>query len=389
MYRFILILFFSYYIYAEGVTLLHPHKESIKKQTKDEIEAIYESEKNDWISPINLSLSTSKSTDSRYSKKAGASFSQDIYRFGGIRYQISYAKANRKYKLTNLKLEDSSYHEAIYNYILEIRKIKLQLKQASYQLQNKDLEIRIEKSKYKSGSGDITLLNRAIMDKNTQLQSMISLKNSRLNYERELYKITPIREYKIALPRFKLISKGNFIENNYAIKLSKMQQNIKKEQLNLTKSAYYPKVRFNSEVGYQEIENYGVTQVNDNYYSLGVSITIPIDFNRKSNIESKKLAYLKERLNEVDKRVEQKAIYSQIIQTIGNYRSYQAITRENIKLYSDILKSTKKGFKVGYKSGYDYKIIKNTYAIHKLDLKLYDIYIQQELLKLHFAIERG
>ena len=374
---------------ANELSLLYPHKERIKIQNEEEIEATAKSQKNDWISPLNLSLSSTKSSNIDLSQKAVISFSQDIYRFGGIKYQISYAKANKRYRLTNLKVENESYYQSIYSTVLEIRKLKLQLKQAKYQLKNKELEIRIQKEKYKSGTVDIVLLNQAIMDKNTQLQTMINLQNSMVKYQQELSKITPIAQSKIILPRFKVISKGKFIKDNYALKLSKLQQNLKKSQLNLTKSNYYPKIAVSGEVGYQKTENYGTTQYKDNYHSVGVSISMPIDLNRDATIEAKKLAYMIERSNEMDTKINQEALYTQIMQTVENYQSYQGIIKENLKLYQEILQSTQKGFKVGYKSGFDYKIMQNTYRVNKLEIALYAIYIQQELLKLHYAIERG
>ncbi|MBN2826044.1 MAG: TolC family protein [Campylobacterales bacterium] len=389
MLRIIMVLLLNSFLIADELTLLHEHKKTIQEKSKEEIEATYKTEKNDWVSPVNLSLSSSKSSTMDLSQKAALSLSQDIYRFGGIKYQISYAKANRRYKLTDLKLENSSYYKTIYNTILEIRKIKLQLQQTRYQLRNKELEIQIQKSKYQSGSGDIILLNSAIMDKNTQLQSIINLKNALVTYQKELYKITPISESKIALPHFRIINAKKFLDKNYELKLAKMQSDIKKAQLNLTKSSYYPRVTLSGEVGYQKNENYGVTQFEDDYYSVGVHINIPLDFNRKSSVEAKKLAYMREVLNEQDTKIEQEALYKQIIGNIQNYQSYQTIIGENIKLYQEILQTAKKGYKVGYKSGYDYKIMKNTYQVHQLEVKLYDLYIQQELLKLHFAVERG
>jgi len=374
---------------ANEVSLLHPHKESIKKQSKKEIEATYESQKNGWISPLNLSLSSTTSSSTDRTQKASISFSQDIYRFGGIKYQIAYAKANRRYQLTNLKVEDEAYYQNIYAYVLEIRKLTLQIQQAKYELKNKSFEIEIQKSKYKNGSADITLLNQAMMDKNRQLQKIITLQNTLVSYQQALAKITPIQASKIILPRFKLISKGKFINNNYAIKLNRLQQEIKKSQLNLTKSNYYPKIALSGEVGYQEVENLGATQFKDNYHSIGVNIRMPIDFNQKSNIEAKKLAYMQEVSKQIDTTINQEAHYKQILQTIENYRAYQSLIRENITLYQEILSSTHEGFKAGVKSGYDYKIMKNSFAIQKLEIRLYEIMIQQELLKLHFAIERG
>ncbi|KIM10722.1 MAG: hypothetical protein KU38_07035 [Sulfurovum sp. FS08-3] len=389
MLRIVIVLVFNSFLVADGLTLLHEHKQAIQNNSEKEIEALYESEKSDWVSPASLSLSTYKSSNMDLTQKVAVSFNQDIYRFGGIKYQISYAKSNQRYKLTQLKLENNNYYLTIYNTILEIRKLQIQIQQTQYQIQNKELEMSIEKNKYQNGFGDITMLNRAIMDKNTQLQNIINLKNSLNTYQKELYKVTPIEQSNIALPHFRIISQKKFLDKNYQLTLSKMQSDMKKIQLNLTQSNYYPKVTLNGEIGYQKSEHYGVTQYDDNYYNVGVNINIPLDFNQKSTIQAKKIAYMNEVLKEQDIKIEQEAFYKQTVGNIQNYQNYQTILRQNIKLYHEILQNTQKGLKVGYKSGYDYKIMKNTYQIHQLEVKLYDLHIQQELLKLHFALQRG
>jgi len=139
MYKIIGIILLSSLIYAQEITLLHQHKEAIQNNSKKEIEATYDSEKNDWISTLNLNLSSSKASSSNRTDKASLSLSQDIYRFGGISYQISYAKANYRYKLTDLKFENIGYYKSIYNYILNIRKLKLQLRQENISSKTKSL----------------------------------------------------------------------------------------------------------------------------------------------------------------------------------------------------------------------------------------------------------
>jgi len=384
----LLLILSTLYPNESDLNLLNPYKKEIQKQSEDEIELIYDGEKYDWVNPLTLTASTAKSTEGELNQKLGVSLSQDIYRFGGISYQISYANTNRRYKLTDLQRENSTYYKSIYNTLLEIRKLKLQIKQAQFTLKNKELDILVQKEKYKTGSGDITLLNSALMDKNTQMQTILTLKNSLVTAKKELSLVTFVDEKDIELPRFRLITKVKFMRDNYEVKLSHLARELQKDELDITKANYYPRVSLNAEVGYQKVENYGATQFDSSYTSVGVSVSMPIDFNRRSTVEAKKVAYYKKVLNEEDKKIEQEAIYKEVTSNIQNFQKYRELTRENIKLYKDILESTQKGYSVGYKSGYDYKIIQNTDRIYKLEMAIYDIKIQQELLKLHYAIKR-
>jgi len=373
---------------GNDLSLLNPYKKEIQKQSEEEIELIYDTEKYDWVSPVNVTATTTRSSESDRTQKLGVSLSQDIYRFGGISYQMTYADTNRRYKLTDLKLANSTYYKTIYTAVLEIRKLKLQIAQAELTMKNKELDILIQKEKYKTGSGDITLLNSALMEKNTQMQSILMLKNSLVSARKELSVITPVDEKDIALPHVRLVSKEAFIRDNYEIKLSDLERQLQKDKLDITKSNYYPRVTLGAEAGYQKVENYGATQFDDSYYSIGVSVSVPIDFNARSTVEAQKVAYYKKALNRKDKEVEQAAVYKEAVENIRNYEKYKKLIRENIRLYNDILGSTEKGYKSGYKSGYDYEVLRNTDKIYKLDLAIYDMMIQQELVKIHYARER-
>ncbi len=58
MLRIVIILLFNSFLVADGLTLLHEYKQAIQNNSEKEIEALYESEKSDWVSPASLSLST-------------------------------------------------------------------------------------------------------------------------------------------------------------------------------------------------------------------------------------------------------------------------------------------------------------------------------------------
>ena len=378
------------FILGTDLSLLHESKQQIQKEKYNEIEASYKSLKYNWISPLNLSLSSNinKPANSDIESQingASLNFNQDIYRFGGISYQMSYANYNKRYKLEDLNVQNIDYYKQIYTNILEIRKFKLQLKQAQFRLKNKELEIFLKQEQYKTGIVDITLLNSAIMDKNEELKSIITIKQNIIQKEKELSILTPLEEDVIDVPQLSLISEDEFLQNNNEITLSYLQTIVKKEQFNKTKFDYYPNFSLNGETGYQYFKNDYNSNYDDDYYNFGVKVTIPIDFNRNSTIQEKKIDYLKQKLDVEDKRIEQLATYKSIISNIKNYQEYQEITKENLKLYEEIMNLTKEGFEVGYKSGYDLQIIQNTNEVDKLEINIYEINIQLELVKLYFS----
>jgi hypothetical protein len=54
----------------------------------------------------------------------------------------------------------------MYDTLLEITKLKFQIIQGKYQLENKDIELIIKKIQYEAGKTDIVELNNAVMSKN-------------------------------------------------------------------------------------------------------------------------------------------------------------------------------------------------------------------------------
>jgi outer membrane protein TolC len=142
----------------------------------------------------------------------------------------------------------------------------------------------------------------------------------------------------------------------------------------------------NAELGYQEYsqKNY-MTNYDGDYYSMGLSISMPLDFNRSTTIQEQKAVYLQAKLQIENDKIAQKAAYEESQALIKNYQEYIEVTKRNISLYDDLITMTQQGFQAGYKSGYDLQTIENTQKIDVLEIKINETNIQLELIKLHFA----
>jgi outer membrane protein TolC len=388
MYKKIVLIFLSSsFAICSDLSILHPQKQEIQNYKLQEIKNSYENEKYNWINPATVSLSTNKnksvtSGTTNEIQNASIGVSQDIFRFGGIDYAISYANANKEVKILDLEIENSKYLEQIYTSVLTIKKLKLQLEQSEYSLKNKELDIFLKNEQYKKGLVDITSLNSAIMDKNTELKNILTMKQSITIQQKELGKLTPLQYDKIELPKFTFLGKENFIKTNYQINQANLSSKATDAQLKITNSNYYPHLTFSGELGYQ---NY-VNSYDGDYYNMGLKLSLPLDFNKKTTIEQSKIANLKQKVALEDKQIEQILNYEEIASNIKNYQDYQEITKKNIELYKEILDMTQKGFEAGYKTGYDLQIIQNTQHIDTIEINIYDINIQLEFLKLHYSM---
>lgn len=377
-------------IIASDFSLLHPQKQEIQKEKLNEIEALHKKQKYNWVSPLNLSLSKNKSKSLSVGTytvdQAAIGLSQDIFRSGGIYYTLSFADKQRTYQLLKLENENAQLYEQIYTSVLTLKRLYLQLKQSDYLLKNTEIDVFLKQEQYKVGSVDMTQLNRAIMDKNNQLKQIITTKESLASTQKKLRELTPLNYEDIDIPIFTMIDKEEYIKQNYAINESVLQSDVNFNQYKITKSNYLPRLSINAELGYQEYsQKTYMTNYDGDYYSMGLSISMPIDFNRSTTIQEQKAVYLQAKLQIENDKIAQKAAYEESQALIKNYQEYIEVTKRNISLYDDLITMTQQGFQAGYKSGYDLQTIENTQKIDVLEIKINETNIQLELIKLHFA----
>ncbi|MFY9070640.1 TolC family protein, partial [Aliarcobacter butzleri] len=170
--------------FANNLDLLQKDKKESRELEKQYIESSYESLKNDWIGSIDFSSGLSqthsfsdesdKNKSNKFGKSASIGFTQSIYESGGIEFTIQYAKDKFKYDLLSWENQNSQILQSMYDTLLEITKLKFQIIQGKYQLENKDIELIIKKIQYEAGKTDIVELNNAVMSKNTQIKNNIA-----------------------------------------------------------------------------------------------------------------------------------------------------------------------------------------------------------------------
>ena len=122
---------------GDDLSLLSDTKKNILNYEYKNIDAEHQKLRNDWLSPINLngSYSTNKSAQGDYHNTLGsvsASLSQDIFRSGGITYQIEYADAKQQTRSIQLKQTIASLNGQIFNTLLNLKKIAISLSKAIF-----------------------------------------------------------------------------------------------------------------------------------------------------------------------------------------------------------------------------------------------------------------
>jgi hypothetical protein len=105
MFKTLFMIFFLlvFNLLASDKPLLRVNKQDIINEQKKEIEANAQKTKYDWVAPLNLSSSYSKSdTQNDGVSDSSINLNQDVFRSGGIFYKIDYANVKLQNALSSL-----------------------------------------------------------------------------------------------------------------------------------------------------------------------------------------------------------------------------------------------------------------------------------------------
>ncbi|MGA9045735.1 TolC family protein [Sulfuricurvum sp.] len=379
-------------IKAEETELLSAEKQSVLHEQQNKYKAEHQKLRYNWISPLNLkgSYSYDKSASGDYHsdlKTLSGSISQDIFRSGGIVYQIEYADAKVQTETIALHQQIATLNNQLFTALLNYRKKRYELEQSTKKIDNYDIEIFIKRHLFDAGKADITELNNALMNKSVELKTSTTLRYEISRQRLEIAKLSDIDPDTFVLPVFTLVKEEEFLKNHLDLRYARSQNQTYESLYNVTQSSYLPSIAINGSAGYQEYDPKELPNgYSGNFYSAGVSITLPLTYNASAAIQESKAAYLKQAAESADIERTTKASYAQSLELIESYRHYIAITRKNLSLYEDLITATKAGYDAGTKTGYDFQTITNSKAIEEYTIKINEINIQLELSKLHFAI---
>lgn len=378
-------------IFANELDLLQKDKKELRQIEKEVIQKKYEGAKDDWIGTINLnsgltrSHSFSKESDS-FNKSVSIGFTQSVYESGGIEFGIKYAKDELNSETIAWENKNVEILQTIYETLLTIKKLKLQIEQSDYSLKNKDIELVLKKIQYEAGRVDIIELNNAIMSKNNQQKENISLKNSLKDKEYELSKYTSFKSNEIEIIDFKIIDKEKFLRDNLNIRYENSRVELLDTSYNQLKSSYLPKVSLNTNAGYSD--NNDLTKNADEQSkngSVGLNMSMPLfDITKDAKLEKSKLEVLKQKVNVTDIKNELVYEYEQILAQINTYDEYEKTIDSNLKLYDDLIMVNKSSNSAGMTSDFDLEILQNTKIINEYDLEINDINKKLQYSKLYF-----
>lgn len=350
--------------------------------TKEQIEQDSSKLRKDWINPVTYQYK--KNLGEEYeTAQSIISINQPIFQSGGIYKAIKYADSTYDYASLELDQQKKDLITQALNLLYGIEKTNLNIQKAKYTLENAKIDVNRKKEQVLNGFLDASYLDDALLNLNSTKHNLVDLKYKKEELINSFNNISSQDYTKFELPVFKIFSEQEFIENN--IELKKAEANIEKKgnYSYMTMAKYLPSVNaFYTYSKYHDIDdNPKLTKENDQ--TFGLSLNVPFDSRTYNDVQSKRIEYLKSKLNLENSIDDEKTFFKTKLEKISMLDERLQITREDLEVYDSILKIINEEKQAQIKTQSDLDTLQNSQKIKSLDLKIYEIDRQIELLELY------
>ena len=354
--------------------------------TKEQIEENSSKLKKDWINPITYQLTNNLGEDYK-TQKSMISINQPIFQSGGIYQAIKYA--DNSYKYANLELEQQKNElikEAL-NLLFMIEKTNLNIQKSQYTLQNAKIDVARKKEQVLNGFLDASYLDDSLLTLNTTKHNLVDLKYQKQELINNFNNISSKDYTNFQLPTFLIFSEAEFLQNN--INLKKIEADIdKKDNYSyMTMAKYLPSIN-----AYYNYSKYHETDNNPNFkkeneQTFGLSLTVPFDSRTFNDVQSKRIDYLKSKLNLENSIDDEKTFFKTKLEKISMLDERLQITKDDLEVYDSILKIINEEKNAQIKTQSDLDTLQNSQKIKSLDLKIYEIEKQLQLLEMYVKLQ--
>lgn len=358
-----------------------------------------------WIQPIRLNFSLSRqnpyneqvSTSTEVeTQNAAIAIDQPIFQSGGIIYGIKFASASREFATYSVDQQRRSLIKSAVTLLMQVKKAELAAQKQKLQVENAQINMEQLQQRYINGEVDSGQLDSAIIEKNRAEQVYYDLQTA---FERVVSRFEAISDldYKTApIPFLALIDEKSFMEQNIDLDLRRAEAKKERYNAHVTLAKYLPKISLQGSYNWQKSESFFFINGNPvnaaapetTFYRYGLTASIPLDINSKNDYESARLTFLQKEVEIDDTKRALKALYEQVTQNIKNFDNKIALAKRNRTLYKKLLVDSQSLYNIGYKTQYDLQTLKNSSAIQEMDMKIFAIDKQLELLDLYEKLSR-
>jgi len=363
----LIILFFINFLYANDI--LDKRQKDIfnSKDQKGKIQG--DLTKDSWINPLGIEADTSKSKATNSSQKIKSNkisigLEQDIFKSGGIYKTIKKGKVESVLNTTLVKQERKELLSRLYGYVINLKKIDLEIKKLYYLINSKKIEIQKNESSYINGLIDITILDESVIELSDLKNQKEDLNLQKAKILNEFNKYSKANYKELDLNFLSQIDLIKFMEKNTQIEIEKLQLDYSKLDKDIVKTNYLPKVSVYGTAGYEDSDIY---KKNDDYYNYGLKISIPLDFNSNKNKQIARLKTIiaKDQLEQT--KLYEKSFYDYSIKSLKFIDNKINNLDETINRYKNLYDSVLSLYKNQLRTIEDVQIMENRVNSSKLD----------------------
>jgi len=354
--------------------------------SKEQIEEDSSKLRKDWINPITYQFSNNLGEEDK-TQRSVISINQPIFQSGGIYKAIKYADSSFDYASIELDQQKKELVKQALNLLYTIEKIDLNIQKAQYTLQNAKIDVNRKKEQVLNGFLDASYLDDALLTLNNTKHNLVDLKYQKQELINNFNNISSADYTKFELPVFKLFEEKEFLENN--IELKKIEADIEKKgnYSYMTMAKYLPSIN-----AYYNYSKYHDNDGNEKYskentQTFGLTLNIPFDSRTLNDVQSKKIDYLKSKINLENNINDEKTFFKTKLEKIAMLDERLQITKDDLEVYNSILKIINEEKSAQIKTQSDLDTLQNSQKIKSLDLKIYEIDKQIELLEMYAKLQ--
>jgi len=345
-----------------------------------------------WINPLILRYSQNHSTQfPGTTTKTGnysISIDQPIFRSGGIYYAIKYADAFRSANRTDIVLQRRSMIGDAVSILFELKKNALLQKKMIYQIKNDTIDIKQKQDSYNAGLLDSSFLDQAILKKSQDEATLLELKLALLELKQRFSLLSDKDPNTLKTPKLKLISKEKYKTEHLELKRDIFMAQEMEYTEGMTIAKYLPTVSLQGQYLDGDLNPlWSSSGIKENYYNYGFSISMPLDVNSFTDVESSKVAKLRAKVQVLDRKETINEEYDWILNALSILDRKITLAKKDEKVYANLYRLTRDLSKAGEKTDLDVEVMFNSKQIRKLDQKIYEIEKQIQLLKLYIRVE--
>jgi len=252
--------------------------------------------KKDWINPITYQYSKNLGEDYK-TEKSVITINQPIFQSGGIYQAIKYANSTYQYSTLEIAQQKKLLIKDAVKLLFQIKKAQLNIQKTQLTVKNAQIDVIRKKEQVLNGFLDSSFLDDALLTLNTAKNSLVDLEYQEKELINSFHNVSSKKYTEFSLPKLQLFNEKEFLENNIEIKKAKADIQRKGNFSQMTVSRYLPSVNafYNYSKNHFTDGQQGSSHEADQKF--GLSINVPFDSRTFNDIESKKIDYLRSKLD--------------------------------------------------------------------------------------------